>query len=451
MRKQLGIPVLVALLAAPAAALAQSDAERISDLEKRVENLVKKEKERAAADEKAKAAKGTTLRSVSDKGKLEWASADGAYKFRLVGRVQFDGAFFAGDENNNGNALGIRRARLGFKGTVAKDWIAEFSVDFADNVADIKDAFVGYTGITNSTIQAGHFKTPFGYDQLVSSKDIWFVERAYIDALAPGRRLGFGYFYGADRFSAAATVFTQSISTDTTGLDQGWGYAVRGTWAPIMKAETRAVHVGAATIGWKPDVTVGAGSIMPPQTYIMEFSSRPEVSKIAKAKYLNTGDLAEVDHVQEYGLELAGVWDGFAWQAEYMNAKVDRLARATTLSDHDFSGWYAQAAYVLNGKRKYAADEGLVDRVAPGKGGAWELALRYSTMDLNDVTAVDPIMGGSAKNFTVGLNYYPNYNVRLMLNWTAVDNDENAKPKKLYGAIPGDDFSVLQFRVQYAF
>ena len=44
MKKQFGIPVLVALLAVPAAAIAQSDAERIADLEKRVESLVKKDR-----------------------------------------------------------------------------------------------------------------------------------------------------------------------------------------------------------------------------------------------------------------------------------------------------------------------------------------------------------------------------------------------------------------------
>ncbi|OQC41145.1 MAG: Phosphate-selective porin O and P [Acidobacteria bacterium ADurb.Bin051] len=92
-----------------------------------------------------------------------------------------------------------------------------------------------------------------------------------------------------------------------------------------------------------------------------------------------------------------------------------------------------------------------MDRVEPEKKGAWEIALRYSTMDLNDLTPVDPIKGGSAKNYTIGLNYYPTYNIRVMLNWTAVDNDEYAKPKKLYGAIPGDDFNVLQLRVQFAF
>lgn len=445
MKKYLAAPLLVALLAVPVGAQAQSDAQRITDLEKKVLELQKKEN--------AKKPKGVELYSVSDKGKLAWTSADGAYSFRLVGRVQFDGAFFSGDDNRNGNALGIRRGRLGYKAVLAKDWISELSVDFADNAVDIKDAYIGYVGIKNSTILAGQFKTPFGNEQLTSSKDIWFVERAYIDSLAPGRRLGFGYTYGADNFSAAAALFTQEIAPDTTGLDQGWGWAARGTFAPVMKSETRAIHLGAAAIGWQPNVGVGAGSILPPPTYIMEFSARPEVSKIAKAKYLNTGDLANVDNVQEFGFELAAVWDSFAFQSEYITANVSRRSGSVGLSDHDFDGWYAQASYVINGKRKYAADEGLVDKVSlgKGKGGAWEFALRYSTMDLNDLTPVDPIKGGSAKNFTVGLSYYPNNNIRLMANWTAVDNDEYAKPKKLYGAIPGDDFNVLQFRVQYAF
>lgn len=443
MKKFLAAPLLVALLAVPVGAQAQSDAERITDLEKKVMELQKKDK--------AKKPKGLELHSVSDKGKLEWASADGSYKFRLAGRIQFDGAFFSGDENRNGNALGIRRGRIGFKATVAKDWTAELDVDFAENAVDIKDAYIGYEGIKNSAIQAGNFKMPFGMDQLVSSRDIWFLERAYVDAWAPGRRLAVGYLYGVDKFSAAATVFTQEIGEDTTGIDQGWGWAARGTWAPVMTSETRAIHIGAAATGRQPEAAVGSGSTKPPQVHIVEFSSRPEVSKIARAKYLNTGDMGEVDWVQQYGLELAGVWDAFAWMAEYQTTDVSRRSGAANLSDHDFDGWYGQVAYVFNGKRKYAGDEGLVDKVTPGKGGAWELAARYSTMDLNDITPVDPIKGGEAKNITFGLNYYPTYNIRLMLNWTSVDNDEYAKPKKLYGAIPGDDFSVFQFRAQFAF
>ena len=42
-----------------------------------------------------------------------------------------------------------------------------------------------------------------------------------------------------------------------SGLDQGWGWAARGTWAPVMPSETRAIHIGAAATGWQPDAAVG--------------------------------------------------------------------------------------------------------------------------------------------------------------------------------------------------
>ena len=113
MKRLVAAPLLIALLAIPAGAQAQSDSEKIADLEKRVENLVKKEKERAAAEEKAKSAKGTTLRTSSDKGKLEWASADGATSFRLVGRIQLDGVTFSGNENRLTTGWAFRRVRIG--------------------------------------------------------------------------------------------------------------------------------------------------------------------------------------------------------------------------------------------------------------------------------------------------------------------------------------------------
>ncbi|HMM34315.1 MAG TPA: porin, partial [Thermoanaerobaculia bacterium] len=100
---------------------------------------------------------------------------------------------------------------------------------------------------------------------------------------------------------------------------------------------------------------------------------------------------------------------------------------------------------------KYAADEGLVDKVSPGKGGAYEVVARYSTLDLNDVTALDPSKGGSAKNFTLGANWYPNNSFRVMLNWTLVDNDEYAKPKSAYGGFTNDDFNEYQLRLQFSF
>jgi len=449
MKKQLAIPALVALLAVPAGAVAQSDAERIADLEKRVESLVKKDKERSAAEEKAKSAKGTTLRSVSDKGKLEWASADGETSFRLVGRVQIDGVAFSGNENRLASAVAIRRARIGYKARIGKNWVSEFDVDFAENGVDIKDAWIGYEGFKDGLVQAGHFKVPFGMDTLTSSKDIWFVERAYVDAWSPDRRFGLAYAYSGDRFSLKGDLFAQTIAVDATGIDQGWGWAARATWAPVMKSERNAIHVGAAANWRKPDA--GSTNFGVPLTYEVDFSSRPECSKASKAKFLNSPKFAQTDWVQQYGGELAGVWNSFAWQAEYQKTKVTRRDGNPKLVDHDFDGWYGQVSYVLNGKRKYAADEGLVDKVSPGKGGAYEVVARYSTLDLNDITVLDPSKGGSAKNFTLGANWYPNNSFRVMLNWTLVDNDEYAKPKSAYGGFTNDDFNEYQLRLQFSF
>ncbi len=159
-----------------------------------------------------------------------------------------------------------------------------------------------------------------------------------------------------------------------------------------------------------------------------------------------------VDWVQQYGAELAGVWDQLAWQGEYQYSKVTRRSGNPNLVDHKFDTWYGQVAWLFNGTRKYNASEGLMGRVTPkGKWGAFEVLARYSTMDLNDLTEVDAIKGGSAKDVTVGANWYPNLNFRFMLNWTRVNNDQYAKPKSAYGGITNDDFDEYQFRVQFAF
>lgn len=460
MKKSLVAPVLLALLAFPVGAqepTAPAETEkRIQDLERKVEELSAKKDKAKAADrkeaEKPKKAKGTDLRAYTDKGQLAWESADGAYKFRLAGRVQLDGAFFNGSDNRLSNGLTLRRIRIGYKAVLAKDWISEFDVDFAENAVDVKDAFVGYQGFANTTIQAGHFKVPFGLDTLTSSKDIWFVERSYSDSWTPDRRLGFAPYYGGERFSAAADLFAQTISVDATGVDQGWGWAARVTGAPVMLSPTKAVHLGLAANWRKPDAATTGASGMAPIVYAIDFSSRPECTKVSKAKFLNSGTMNEVDWAQQYGGELAGVWDALAWQGEYQQTKVVRRSGNPTLSDHSFSTWYGQVAYLIGGTRKYKADEGMLDRVTPTeKMGAFEVLARYSTMDLNDITSVDPIKGGSAKDYTFGVNYYPNLNIRLMLNYTRVDNDENAKPKSAFGGIRGDKFDEYQFRVQFVF
>ena len=83
--------------------------------------------------------------------------------------------------------------------------------------------------------------------------------------------------------------------------------------------------------------------------------------------------------------------------------------------------------------RDYKFDDGDFGRVNPiNTWGAVELALRYSTIDLND----GPVSGGEEENITFGLNWYVHPHARLMINYIVVDNDKNADGD---GDITGND------------
>ena len=58
---------------------------------------------------------------------------------------------------------------------------------------------------------------------------------------------------------------------------------------------------------------------------------------------------------------------------------------------------------------------------APGEGpGAWEMAFRYSTLDLTD----SAIRGGRLSNVTAAVNWYLNPVARVMFNYVLGDLHE---------------------------
>ncbi len=469
----------------PAAAPAeQSTADlekRIKELELKIQELMDAKKAPDAktmgAEEVERVQEPTGLAGFYDNGYLVATSKDGAFKYWLDGRVNLDFAKYSGAENRLPTGFEVRRARIGVKATLFTDWLAEIDLDFADNAIEIKDLWAGYAGIDNTIIRLGNHKAPFGLETLTSSKNIMFIERSYLDSWSPDRLLGLSVSHWGKLWQASAGVFGEAggafddkdtITGGGAGTSQDYNLVGRFTIAPVNK-EGRMIHFGVAGAWRQPErqKLATSGSDLPDRVNaarIVKLDSRAE-THVSRAKFLSTGDMKYVDHFTQIGFELAATAGPGTLQAEYQKTDMNRVKTTNAVvADHSFDGYYVAGSVFLTGERRpYLVSEGEFGRLIPKrKAGALEFALRYSMLNLDDVTTIDPIKGGQAKNFTVGLNWYFNTNHKIMVNFTNVDNNANAKPGKDWAPIPagtstaqnvvyGDDFKTFSVRYQIAF
>jgi phosphate-selective porin OprO/OprP len=88
--------------------------------------------------------------------------------------------------------------------------------------------------------------------------------------------------------------------------------------------------------------------------------------------------------------------------------------------------------------------------LAGGGWGAWEIAGRVSTVDLNDqLGTATGIAGGRQTIYTAGLNWYVNGNVRFMFDYL---NGTVARLKSPTNATDaGSRFDAFAMRTQVAF
>jgi phosphate-selective porin OprO/OprP len=82
--------------------------------------------------------------------------------------------------------------------------------------------------------------------------------------------------------------------------------------------------------------------------------------------------------------------------------------------------------------------------------GAWEIAGRVSTMNLNDQLATaNGVAGGRQTIYTAALNWYVNRNVRFMFDYLYGDVAKQISPTNAGDA--GSKFNAFAMRTQVAF
>jgi phosphate-selective porin OprO and OprP len=380
---------------------------------------------------------------------LEIADPEGKISITFGGRIQNDWGVIAADEAldvlERGDSLegfGTEIRRLGlFMGGTVYEW-GEFGIGVELSGGDIfiEDAWVGVSDVLwPGFIRIGHQKEPFSLEELTSDRFTTFMERGLPNVFVPSWNTGLhlaGTALG-ERMTWAAGVFEETDSSGSSDpFDDVASLNLTGrlTGLPWRAGEDRLLHLG---LGYsrqfrdenEPDAEI-------------EYAARPE-SHLTDVTLVDTG-LHSADDVDLLGLEAALVLGRISIQSEYLVVAINRSGENPVLH-----GFYAYISYFLTGEsRNYDASRGRfartrpIERFDPSRGGwgAWEIAARYSFLDLEDVG----IDGGEQRNVTLALNWYPYAMFRVMLNYIHAEIDRTFEGVDLDGRSVG----ILQLRFQ---
>jgi phosphate-selective porin OprO and OprP len=403
-----------------------------------------------------------------ERGYLVFKSDDGNFQARFDTRFYINGSYFLDDpEDILSNQTNLRKARLALKVKLWKHWAFEWDIDVAEGeLVEVKDMWASYN-MKNSHIKFGNFKQPLGLEEMTSSRLLIFPERAMVmSAFEADRQFGLGYTkwngLGKMPYHVQATVFTQTLANESKSdfekeVDEtGHGAALRFATAPKLNEEL-SFHGGLAFVYNTPY----------DDSKTIDFKSEAE-TKNGDLEWIDTNKIKEVDNIMRYGLEGAIQYRSFHFQSEYVMTNVIRTEESTA-GDATFAGGYAMLAWLLTGERRpWDASQGEFGQVIPNsnKTGAWELAARYSYLNLTDEDAdLDSftereILGGAANIYSLGVNWYANPNVKFQLAYNIVDLNQNANSEGDYIFLDdagnnlypdGYDFNYLQFMTIFFF
>ena len=505
------------LLNAPA--VFANDSAELEELRSLVQDLSQKvkvlERKGENNEEVAAAAKASApVVKASDKG-FSIESADGKNSIKLGGLVQYDYRNFSSGANDVRNrsdaragsldaATGFhdandtwlaRRLRPNIQGTLFGKYDYRFQEEFAGGSASVVDAYVDGRFNPAFKVRVGKYKPFVGLERLQGGADIKFIERSYVsNNILPNRDQGIslygdlfddklnyavGYNNGVvdggnastgseydDKKEITARLFATPFKDDVNALS-GLGFGIAATYTDASAEKNLNFTDTSAADGTRnglPSYVTNAQ-----QTFFRYSSAAVADGKrfrIAPQAYYYNGPfglLAEYARVSQ-DVSLAS---GGSPAAGGSGTTALSTARSTILSGSkkrlDNDAWQIAATYLITGEDssfKSIKPKNDFD-LDKGGWGAWELALRYSELNVDSDTFTNatgalagqtgadaiPTLGQSfadatisakkAKTWTAGVNWYLNSNAKIVLNYEQTAFDGGAGTGLAYNTATG--------------
>ena len=372
---------------------------------------------------------------------LKFRSKDDKFKFSAGGRVHLDAAF-SGQSGALDSLVGkasdnvqIRRARLSFEGTINNMLAYEAEFDFGKTV-DFADVYLAFIKLPFfDRLMVGYFREPFGMEQVTSSNTVVFMERSLPTAF--GRPRNTGVMVRKKLLNNKLTAYAGFFRiTNDVGIDEEaegkHSFSSRWAFVPLLDTiHNKVLHIGAGLNIHSPQQ----------QKHSVEAQNESDLSPT----YISTGDLSNTRRVHQISGEFGYTKNRLAIMSEYVHsfANFDKDTLPVSRRTPRFNSFYTTVSYFLTGgKRGYNSNRNSFssiniskDNVEANWRGAWEIALRFSYINIADVGKEMNTMS----NTTLGINWYFNSNTRLMMNYIFTMLSSGYKA------------NVLQFRMQFTF
>jgi len=394
-------------------------------------------------------------------------SPDGQFTISPYGYVNSDYRAYQGDGAPSDTFL-LRRARFGFQGSYGSHFDFALLTDAAATTGSVvRDVYLNVRMRPEFQFQVGQFKVPFAQETGVGATNLDFVERGFQSMLYPS---------AASAYRSPGAAIHGDLSGGVVqywvGAFNGKGYAIVNTTnQPEVIGRLRFYPWRKTKSAWFKDLAFG-GSV--------DFArSRGLSGDLSFASAIPDGAYSFFPQfpingpVERYNGEFTYLKSAFSLRGEYDQLNMFRRNVGSeqpgglgflSLPGITAKAWDVSTTYLLTGEKR--PENGTPRVKSPlfgpdtpgGKGrglGAWEIGFRFTGIQGLEPGAnfysyytpeYVPTFDYHTLEYTVGINWYPNYWVKYMVN---VGIDQLKDPSTI-GNGPQNYYVVLQ-RLQFRF
>jgi hypothetical protein len=394
-------------------------------------------------------------------------SPDGQFSISPYGYVNTDYRAYEGD-GAPADTFILRQARFGFQGNYGSHFDFALLADAASTSGSVvRDVYLNIRFRPEFQFQAGQFKAPFAQETGIGDTNLDFVERGFQSMLYPSAASAYR--------SPGATIHGDidgGVMQYWIGGFNGKGYAMANTTnQPEVVGRLRIYPGRKSKSDWFKQLAIG-GSVDFARSRGLS-GDQSFSATLPDGAYTFFPQFAINGPIERYNGEFTYLKSRFSLRGEYDQLNMFRRNVGSeqsgglgflSLPGITAKAWDISTTYLLTGERRPENGTPRVNHplfgpdTPGGKGrglGAWEVAFRFTGIQANEPGAnfesfytpgYVPAFNYHTFEYTAGLNWYPNYWTKYVLN---VGIDQLKDPSTT-GALPQNYYVIMQ-RLQFRF